>query len=452
MYELTQRSLNTDQLNMLNDSLAKKVPDDVRYMLNTLPPEDIAHLLESSPPKQRSLLWKLVNSDLEGDVLSELSEDVRRFFLQDLNIHELADVLSGQDSDDLADMLQQLPDQIATQVLSHMEQRDRHRVKQVLGFRKDTAGGIMNTDTLSVSKDLSIDMVLRYFRQGNKLPEPLDHLYVLEKNGELTGILPFSKLLSAGSATTVSAVMDTEFTFIPVDTCQHEIANIFERKDLVSAPVIDDKGALLGRITIDDVVDVIRDEADHAVMSMAGLNDKSDTFAGVWSTTKNRAVWLCINLMAAFVSASIIGLFQETIEKVVALAVLMPVVASMGGNAGCQSMTLVIRAFSQGQITQTNIRWLLLRELGSGLYNGMLWGIIVSAIAWLWFGSTAIAGIVAIAILLNISCAVIIGAILPGALRRFGIDPTLAGSVILTTTTDAIGFCSFLGLSALFFM
>ena len=348
MSETSLYLLTTEQLSRLNDSLAKQVPEDACHMLNTLPAEDIAHLLEASPPKQRSLLWKLVNTDLEGDVLSELGDDVQRFFLESMNTAELVDILSGQDSDDLADMLQQLPDTIAGKVLGLMTQRDRQRVEMVLAYPEDTAGGMMNTDTLSVHPELSLDMVLRYFQQGHRLPEPLDHLYVLGQHDVLVGVVPFSRLLSVSKTSIVEDIMENEYTAITVDTNKSDVANIFERRNLVSAPVVDEEGRLLGRITVDDVVDVIRNEADHSVMGMAGLDESSDTFASVWRTAKSRALWLCINLIAAFASASVIGLFQETIEKVVALAVLMPVVASMGGNAGCQAMTLVIRAFSQG--------------------------------------------------------------------------------------------------------
>jgi len=446
------QSLTTAQLNWLNDNLFKNISSEEREMLNNLPAEDIAHILESSPPKQRSLLWKLVDPSMEGDVLKALPDDVQRFFLESMNTIELADTLSSQDSDDLADMLQQLPERIASQVIDHLSLRDQQRVQSVLSYAEDTAGGMMNTDTLSVHPDLPIKMVLRYFQQGHKLPEPLDHLYVLEKNGTLVGTVPFSRLLTVSSSCLVKEAMDKSFPKIEVFAKNTEVANIFERRDLVSAPVVNDKGMLLGRITVDDVVDVIREEAKHSVMGLAGLDENSDTFASVWKTAKSRALWLSINLVTAFVAASVIGLFQGTIEKVVALAVLMPIVASMGGNAGSQAMTLVIRAFAEGQISHGNLRWLLTRELGVGLCNGVLWGGVVSMVAWLWFGNVVITWVIALAMLINITFAVFLGASLPGVLKRLNIDPTLAGSIVLTTATDAIGFCSFLGLSALFFM
>ena len=452
MEDSVSQAVAAEQLDRLNEMMSKGISSDMRHMLNKLPAEDIAHLLESSPPKQRSLLWKLVDEDNEGDVLSELNDDIQRFFLESMNTAELVNILSGQDSDDLADMLQQLPDQIIHQVLARMSLRDRQRVEVVLSYPEDTAGGLMNTDTLSVHPDMSLEMVLRYFKQGHQLPEPLDHLYILEDDGLLLGVVPFSSLLKENVKCNMRNIMSREYTAIAFDTKQAEVAQLFERRDLVSAPVVNEKGILLGRITVDDVVDVIRDEAEHSLMSMAGLDENSDTFAGIWKTAKNRAVWLSINLMTAFISASVIGLFQNTIEKVVALAVLMPVVASMGGNAGYQAMTLVMRAYTQRQISQRNIRWLLSRELGVGLLNGCLWGSVVSAVAWWWFSSVTIAWIIAVAMLINLTSAVILGAALPVIMRRLNIDPALAGSVVLTTMTDAIGFFSFLGLSALFFM
>ena len=440
--------LTDEQLSWLNTQLLDNVSDKARYMLNSLPAEDIAYLLESSPPKQRSLLWKLVNSDLEGDVLSELNEDVRRFFLESMNTRELTEILSSQDSDDLADMLQQLPNTITQQVLMHMTARDRKRVEIVLPYPEDTAGGLMNTDTLSVHPSLSIEVVLRYFQESNKLPEPLDHLYILEDGGKLIGILPFSRLLTTAHSCTVQEVMETNYVALSVEISNADVAHIFKRRHLVSAPVVDQHSHLLGRITIDDVVDVISVEADHAILGLTG--DEHDTFSGTWLTTKRRAVWLCINLFAALIAANAIGLFQDTIKQTVALAVLMPIVASLGGNAGYQSMASMIRAIAQGHIHSHNMRWLLKRELGVGLINGLVWGSVVGIISWLWFENIIIMWVIVLAMAINVTMAVILGTTFPVLLRHLKIDSTLAGPVLLTTITDVIGFGSFLGLSALF--
>ncbi|MCY4328602.1 MAG: magnesium transporter [Endozoicomonadaceae bacterium] len=451
MTESTLQPLSNEQLSLLNEQLSHGISDEAREMLNTLPPEDIAYLLESCPLKQRSLLWKLIDVDIEGDVLTELDDEVRNFFLESMNSAELAKIISDQDSDDLADILQQLPDKIAQQVLTRMKIEDRKRVESVLSYPEDTAGGMMNTDTICVYQDISLALVLKYFKQGHKLSEPLDHIYVLDQENKLVGVLSFVQLLIRDTHCKVKDVMAQEYQSVHVEEKSTDVANLFERRNLVSAPVVDSTGHLLGRITIDDVVDVIRDEADHSLMNLSGLGEHSDTFAGVLNTAKNRALWLCINLIAAFASAGVIGFYQDTIAKVVALAVLMPVVSSMGGSAGSQAMILVIRALSQGQLNQSNMRWLLLRELGVGLLNGILWGTVVSLIAWLWFNNTVITGVIALAVLINLTSAVTLGAILPGILRKMNIDPTLAGTVVLTTSTDIIGLCSFLGMAALFF-
>ncbi len=455
MSNYTKSLLTTNQLNWLNDSLAKKVPTEARRLLNQLPAEDIAHLLESSPPKKRSLLWKLLDTSLEGAVLSELSEEVRLFFMNAMNVAELADILSDQDSDDLADILQQLPDTIVSKVLDRMTSRDRLRVKQVLSYPEETAGRLVNTDILSVNPDLSIQTVLYYFRHEHELTQelnnPLDQLYILNEAGCLIGVVPYATLLSKSPSSLISDIMETEYLVIDANIKQQDVINIFERRRLISVPVIDSDGRLLGRITIDDIVDLIREEANNSVLNMAGLDDCQDAFASAWNTTKSRSFWLGVNLITAFLSASVINLFHETLEKVIVLAVLMPIVASMGGNAGCQAMTVMLRIVAQGQVTEGNIRWLLLRELQVGLLNGFFWGAIVSLSIWFWFSSGLLASVIALAMLINLSIAVILGASIPGLLRRFKIDPTIAGSVLLTAATDIIGFCCFFGLATLFF-
>ncbi len=320
------------------------------------PPSDIAHLLESSPPRQRALLWNLVDKQLEGgEVLQYLGDDIRSYFLSQLNAQELADILEDFESDDLADLLQQLPDTVIQEVLDTMDEQDRQRVEEVLAYPEDTAGGLMNTDTITVRPDISIDVVLRYLRRHRSLPPPMtDSLIVVSRRDEFIGMLPITRMLVSNPAATVREVMDTDIEPIPVSLSDTKVATLFERYDLISAPpVVDETNKLLGRITIDDVVDVIREDADHSLMSMAGLDEDEDTFAPpVMKTTRRRAVWLGINLITAFTASAVIGLFEDTIAKVVALAVLMPIVASMGGIAGSQTLTLVIRGgMAVGQIS-----------------------------------------------------------------------------------------------------
>lgn len=444
-------ALSEDQLEAINKAIEQNMPDSIRHMLGSLSAADIAHLLESSPPRQRSLIWKLVPLEQEGDVLNELGEEVQQFFTNQMNIAELIGILEEQEIDDTVDILQNLPKRITRKVLDAMTTQNRQRLEEVLAYPENTAGGLMNTDILTVRGDITTDVALRYIRMQNDLPEPFDQLFIVDRCNQLLGSVPIRDLLKAEGSTLLRDMMHESNHSIPVTMKDFHVAQMFEREDLISAPVIDKNGLLLGRITIDDVVDVIREEAERSVRSMAGLDDDEDTFAPVWKTSRRRAVWLGINLMTAFTASAVIGLFQDTIDKVVALAVLMPIVASMGGIAGSQTLTLIIRAMALGQIGKSNISWLLSRELMVGFLNGLLWAALVAIIAMLWFDDRIIALVIGLALVINLLVAVLVGAVLPLILRRLKIDPALAGSVILTTVTDVIGFFSFLGLAALFY-
>ena len=412
-------------------------------------PSDIAHLIESSPPKERNLIWRILDAELRGEVLQYLSDDIQSYFLSKLNPQEVLSVTEDLDTDDLADILQQLPEAVIQEVLDSMDSQDRVRVEKVLAYPEDTAGGMMNTDPVTIRPDISIDVVLRYLRRHRSLPDMTDQLLVVNRKDELIGSLPINKLLVSNHSATVREVMETDIISIHVNLKENEVANLFERQDLVSAPVINDQGLLLGRITIDDVVDVIRDGADHSLMSMAGLDEEEDTFAPIKQTSQRRAVWLGINLITAFIASFVIGIFEGTIEKVVALAVLMPIVASMGGVAGSQTLTLVIRAMAVGQISRSNLSWLLNREFFVGAINGLLWAIVVAGVAIIWFQDLIIGMVIAAAMVINLVVAAITGTVLPIFLKSRNIDPALAGSVILTTVTDVTGFLSFLGLATL---
>ncbi len=444
-------TLSDDQREAIDLALSGNMPEPILRMLASLSPADIAHLLESSPPRQRSILWKLIPVEDEGDVLNELGEEVRQFFIEQMNVAELINILEDQDVDDMADILQQLPTQITRQVLDSMSHQNRHRVEEVLAYPEDTAGGLMNTDTITVRGDITVDVALRYLRLHDTLPEPLDSLLLVDRNDKLIGSAPIGKLLTADPGTLILSLKDEDNHPIPVTMEATQVAQLFEREDLVSAPVVDENGHLLGRITVDDVVDVIREEAEHSIMSMAGLDEDEDTFAPVMKTSRRRAIWLGINLLTAFIASGVIGLFQGTIDKVVALAVLMPIVASMGGIAGSQTLTLIIRAMALGQIGKSNTSWLLVREGLVGLLNGVLWAVVVATAAMLWFDDPVIAIVIGLAMVINLIVAVLAGAVLPLALKSMKIDPALAGSVILTTVTDVVGFFAFLGLATLFY-
>ena len=443
--------LAQNQLGELYAALDSGTGREVRRMLSTLSPQSIAQLLESSPPKIRQVLWKLIDSEVEGEVLQELPDEVQSQILATMDTEEMVAAMEGLDADDVADILQHLPERVMAEVLSAMSETDRQRVEGVLAYDEETAGGLMDTDTISVRPNLTLDVVLRYLRRHEQLPESTDNLFVVNRKDQYIGLLPLSRLLTSDPSVTVREVMNTDVDPIPADLSDTEVARLFTKYDWITAPVVDDNNRLLGRITIDDVVDVIREEADHSLMSLAGLDEEEDTFAPVRRTAPRRAIWLGINLLTALLASGVINLFQDTIDKVVALAVLMPIVASMGGVAGSQTLTVVIRGMALGQIGRSNLSWLLSRELASGALNAMLWSVVMGVIAGLWFNDSTIAFIILAAMIINLITAALAGAILPVVLRALHIDPALAGGVALTTVTDVVGFVSFLGLATWFF-
>jgi magnesium transporter len=438
-------------LDQLSTALESGTFVDVRRMLNGLSPADVAHLLESSPPKFRHILWQMVELEREGEILGELNDDLQAQFLGEMDASEVAQITEGLADDDIADILQQLPDRVTREVLNAMDHQDRARLEGVMHYADDVAGGLMNTDTITIRARLTLDVVLRYLRRLDEIPAMTDNLIVVNRSDQFIGLLPLHTLLVADPSVSVREMMVTDVVPIPVDTTDTEVARLFERNDWVSAPVVDDNDKLLGRITIDDVVDVIREDADHSFMSMAGLDEDEDTFAPLARAAPRRAIWLGINLVTAFIAASMINLFQDTIEKVVALAVLMPIVASMGGIAGTQTLTVLVRGIAMGQVGKNNQNWLINRELMIGLMNGVLWAAVVAVAASFWFKDWNIGLIIAAAMVINLVTAALVGSVLPLLLTRANIDPALAGGVVLTTVTDVVGFVSFLGLATLFY-
>jgi len=423
----------------------------IRRMLNGLNPGAIAHLLASSPPNRRMLLWELVDKDIEGEVIQELPDNVRVSLLSEMDSAELAEMTEELEADNVADILQSLPDQVIQEVLAAMSGQNRERVESILSYDEDTAGGLMDPEVITIRPDLTLDVVLRYLRRHEELPNSTYSLVVVNRADIFLGILPIPKILTTDPNMTVREIMDTEVTAIPYSMPDQEVASLFERHDWVMAPVVDEQGKVLGRVTIDDVVDVIREGADHSLMSLAGLDEDSDTFASVRKTSPRRAVWLGINLITAIIASSVINIFQGTIDKVVALAVLMPIVASMGGVAGSQTLTVVIRGMAMGHIGRSNLSWLLNREFQVGLINGLIWAALMAVVAAWWFNDTTIAGILAAAMVINLIFAALAGALLPILLKAMHIDPALAGGVALTTVTDVVGFFAFLGLATYFY-
>ncbi|MBN1007756.1 magnesium transporter [Amphritea pacifica] len=445
-------STNESELDKLNTALEEGAFRQIRYTLNkTLRPSEVAHLIEKSPPKERRLLWSLIHKDIEADVLQELGDDVKSEILSKMNTSEVLAISESLETDDLADMMQQLPETVMHELLRSMDHQNRERLEKILSYPEDTAGGLMNTDTITIRPDITIEAALRYLRRHAELPDMTDSLFVVSRKDTYIGSLPLTRMLVSDPSSTVREMMVTDKSPIPADMEDTQVAKLFEQEDLVSAPVVDEEGQLLGRITIDDVVDVIREDADHSLMSMAGLDEDEDTFAPIMKTTRRRAVWLGINLITAFLASAVIGLFEETIGKVVALAVLMPIVASMGGIAGSQVLTLMIRGQALGHVERSNAGWLLNREMVVGALNGILWALVVAAIAIIWFQDLTIGIIIACAIIINLFAAALAGTMLPIVLKAWGIDPALAGSVLLTTITDVVGFFAFLGLATFFY-
>ena len=441
-----------DHLHKVSDALASGAASRVRRLIHNLRPAEIAHVLESIPKEPRIILWELVDPDDRGEVLLHVNDEVRSGLIKEMEAGELVALTENLDTDDLADLLQDLPGTVIHEVLRSMDLQNRHRLESVLSYSEDTAGGLMNVDTTTVRADVSLDVVLRYLRLRGNLPDLTDSLMVVDRNDRYLGLLPLSSLLTTDPDLSVAEVMVRDIEGIQAETTAVQVAKLFEDRDLISAPVIDQSGRLLGRITIDDVVDVIRDEADHSLMSMAGLNEEGDIFASVFVSTRRRSVWLGINLMTALLASWVIGLFEATLQQIVALAVLMPIVASMGGIAGSQTLTIVIRGLALNQIGKSNSRLLMSMELAVGALNGILWSVVVAVIAALWFQSPQVGVIIGAAIIINLAFAALAGFGIPLVLQRMGIDPALAGSVLLTTVTDVIGFLAFLGLGTMFLL
>ncbi len=444
---------NTDDLRLarLQEILDSGAMHSAQRLLKTLTPAEIAHLLESLPPTKREILWSLVDPAIEGEVLVNVSDEVQAELVKDMDADHWRAAAENLDLDDLTDLVQDMPETVVGEVLSALDDQRRHRVEAMLSYPEDTAGGLMNTDTVTVRPEVTLDVVLRYLRRlGEDMPADTDALFVVNRDDEYLGVLPLWKLVSGNPDDTVAEVMSLNLKPLPVDLSASEVARYFETHDVTSAPVVDEQGHLLGRITVDDVVDVIREEGEHQFMGQAGLSEEEDMFAPVLSSTKRRAVWLGVNLLTAFLASWVIGLFQDTLSKYVALAVLMPIVASMGGIAGSQTLTLAIRGIALGQLSGKNARHLLLKELAVGILNGIIWAVVVGIIAGVWFDDTRLAALIGVAIIINLLFAAFSGAVLPLLLKRFGIDPALAGSVLLTTVTDVVGFFAFLGLATLF--
>ena len=449
MAETVRHDKTARQLRLLSDALDSGRLGPVRRLVNTLSPAEIGNLLESLPPATRAVVWGLVDPEDDGEVLVHVGDEVREGLLAEMDADEIIAAVEDLDIDDLADLVEDLPDTVIDEVLKSMDRDNRERLEQALSYPEDTAGRLMNPDVVTVRTDTTVDVVLRYLRLRGELPEHTDHLYVVSRRHQYLGRIALQVLLTHEANTPVNQLIDDTQPAIDVDESAGSVARQFSDHDWISAPVVDDNNVLLGRITIDDVVDIIRDQAEHQALGAAGLDEDEDLFSPVPRAARRRAIWLGINLATAFLASWVIGRFEGTLEQIVALAVLMPIVASMGGVAGTQTLTLMVRGLALGQVGTGNLRALLSKEVLVGALNGVAWAFVVGAVSALWFSDLSLGLVIAGAMAINLLVAALAGVLVPLFLRRMNVDPALAGGVVLTTVTDVVGFLSFLGLATL---
>ncbi len=433
--------------------LSKKSEDkfiQIQRILSKMDSHEIAHCLESTPSEQRKVIWSIIDKSNEADVLSELGEEIQQDLFDEISNEELLDLVQNLELDEMVDILQNLPRQRISFLLSKMTKIDRKRVEMVLEYPEDSAGGLLNNDIISVQKDSTLNLVLEYLRSIGDIPENTDKLFVVSKNNNFIGELKISKIISSNLELKVSDVMDDKPHSFMVNESDKEVSKFFEQNDLISAAVVNDKNELIGRITIDDVVDVIIEDADQNFLSMVGIAE--DTFSPPARAARRRIVWLGLNLITAFVAALAINIFQDAIDKIVYLAILMPIVASMGGVAATQTLTIVLRGLTLEQISSSNLGWLFKRELAVSILNGIVLSLIISLVTYLWFNQLILSILIAAAMIINLLSSVIAGVFVPILLRRLNQDPAIAGSVIVTTVTDVVGFVSFLGLATIFLL
>ncbi len=447
------RARRSRKADHLKDTLAALEANDsarVRALFAELHPADIAKVLEGIPPEQRETVWKEVDTDKMGEVLLELPEAIRTELIQLLDDQTLVAAVRTLDTDDIADLIPDLSDELIAEILFALDKQDRERLDTVLSFPEDTAGGLMNVDAVTVRENITLEVVLRYLRRRGELPEHTNSLFVVDRADRLVGILSVAKLLISDVNLRVSQVMEREVIKFPALTPDKEVATAFERYNLISAPVVDETQRLLGRITVDDVVDVLREQSERELLNRAGLREAEDLFANVLQTVRNRWTWIAINLVTAIAASRVIGAFEGTIERLVALASLMPIVAGIGGNTGNQTITMIVRALALGQITDAGMRALFAKEIRVSLVNGLLWGGLLGLFAYLLYGRISLGIVMTSAMTLNLLLATCAGVLIPLVRYRIGRDPARGSSVLITAITDSGGFFIFLGLATIF--
>ena len=422
--------------------------NQIKRILSGMHPSEVAHSIESLPPKERKFLWSLIDTKKEGEIIAELHDEIQQELISEISSEELYTIIRDLELDEIVDILQILPDQKTENILSAMSQRDRQRIREALIYPEDSAGGLMNTDVISVRPKYNLEVVMRYLRAQRELPKNTDQIFVVSRENKYLGSLPISLIVVSDPTLNVRELMETKTQPLEANLNDRDVSRLFEQNDWVSAPVVDDESRLIGRVTIEDVVDVIMEDADQNLLGMAGVAE--DTFAAPARAARSRILWLSINLLTAFIASMTISLFQATIDQIVYLAILMPIVASMGGVAGTQTLTIMIRGLTLQQINQSNLKWLYKREVAVSIVNGILLSFLVGGITYLWFDDVIIAALICAAMVSNLICSAIAGIFIPIILQKFNQDPAIAGSVVVTTVTDVIGFFSFLGLATLF--
>lgn len=434
---------------LIKNLVSKKNISSLESLLDDLHPADIADILESLPVQKRLVLWDLVKSANEGDILIEVSDSVRQTLIDDMDSTELLAAAEQLETDEIADIAPDLPEEVLKDLLENLDIQNRERLQSVLSYPEDSVGSIMEFEITTIREDLTLEVVLNYLRKIKKLPNHTDKLFVVDKDGLILGVLPLERIIVNAPTTIVKNIMAKEVVLFKPEDLADEASNAFERYDLVTAPVVDENKKLVGRLTVEAVMDFIRQESDNEKFSMAGLREEEDIFSSIWKSVQNRWAWLAINLLTAFIASRVIGIFEGSIEKVVALAALMPIIASIGGNSGNQTTAMIVRALAIGQLTQSSIRSLLYKEISVALLNGLIWGSIVGLFAFYLYNNADLGFVMASAMVLNLILAAIMGVLMPLLMHRLGKDPAVGSSVLITAMTDSGGFFIFLGLATL---
>jgi magnesium transporter len=434
---------------LIKNLVSKKNISSLESLLDDLHPADIADILESLPVQKRLVLWDLVKSENEGDILIEVSDSVRQTLIADMDSTELLAAAEQLETDEIADIAPDLPEEVLKDLLENLDIQNRERLQSALSYPEDTVGSLMEFEITTIREDLTLEVVLNYLRKIKKLPNHTDKLFVVDKDGLILGVLPLERIIVNAPTTIVKNIMAKEVVLFKPEDLADEASNAFERYDLVTAPVVDENKKLVGRLTVEAVMDFIRQESDNEKFSMAGLREEEDIFSSIWKSVQNRWAWLAINLLTAFIASRVIGIFEGSIEKVVALAALMPIIASIGGNSGNQTTAMIVRALAIGQLTQSSIRSLLYKEISVALLNGLIWGSIVGLFAFYLYNNADLGFVMASAMVLNLILAAIMGVLMPLLMHRLGKDPAVGSSVLITAMTDSGGFFIFLGLATL---